>query len=577
MILPRDKKKLTQYALKIIEDCRISTGQRAAAYRSYGQWMETGRAAGGLALANMLYGHIDRLGAHLFSPSELRFAIDYESIYDKPWLDKAAVAARVVSREWERKNIDVLFGHGVKEALGYGSYLLKQLAGRGADGNFVFYGARLVPPWSFGVYEESVNDLAHQEAFVETVYLNRHEVWRRVRSLPDSEKLFRRITATANKETGIGVPTSFMHQVLSTAVLNTNLETMTQPQPGGIVQLSNDPNFATLGPQVAPQLFAMHELWVKDDEREGGYTTIQLIEPDILIAPLFRKTNLFIDYGVDEDGRVADVSDDHPFTLIQPNFVPGYFWGRSELVDLLQLQEWLTSHLDSIKRLMEVQVDKVLGFEGIDAITDELYAQMTRVAGTVSVPQGAKINDLTPNLPPDGIQLIGQIISLMDKVSGFPPIMSGSGEPGVRAGVHADTLMKTGSPRLRDRSLLVERQCATAADVTLSVLQAKKAEAYWTDPERGETEFLLSQLPNDRRIAVDAHTSSPIYADDNANLIAFGVKAGFITGESAIEQLPYNHKDILVDRLKQKQAAQEKLMMEHPEFFARRTMHPGHS
>ena len=156
---------------------------------------------------------------------------------------------------------------------------------------------------------------------------------------------------------------------------------------------------------------------------------------------------------------------------------------------------------------------------------------------------------------------------LMDRVSGFPPIMSGQGEPGVRSGVQTDTLMKTGSPRLRDRSLLVERQCASAADTTLWLLQAKDAKAYWTDPEKGETDFLLSQLPEDRRVAVDSHSGSPIYHDDNMQLLAFGLKAGVITGESFIEQSPLSHKDVLIRRLQEKEANQLKIMLEHPELL----------
>ena len=224
MRLPQTVKELTKVALKIVEACTEGQGKRASAYRQFGQWIETGRPAGGLALANMLYGHVDRTASHLFSPTDLRFAIDYENIYPQEWMDKGTVAARVVSREWERKNIDVLFGHGVKEALSYGSYLLKQLAGKDAEGHFYFRGARLVPPWAFGVYDEGVNELDQQEALTETVWLNRHEVWRRVRNLPDAEKLYKRILSAGAKEDRDGVPRTFMHQILSTAMTDLELE-----------------------------------------------------------------------------------------------------------------------------------------------------------------------------------------------------------------------------------------------------------------------------------------------------------------------------------------------------------------
>jgi len=548
------EKALVEFAKTTTEDCRVSQAARGAAYKQYGAWVETGKESGGLALCNLLYSHNDRLAAHLFSPSELRATVDYESLQAKEWLDKGAVAARVVSRTWEAENVDLLFGHGVKEALTYASCLLKQVCIRDSEGNAEYKGARLVMPWSFGVYNEGVNDLADQEAFVETVWLNRHEVWRRVRTLPDAERLFNRIIGNSKKEEGAAAPSSFMHQVLSTSVLNTSSQTATRP--GGIVQLTNDPNYAVVGPQVAAELYPMHELWVKDDNRPGeDWTTIQWFEPDILVAPKqgLKHINLF-------------APEVQPYTLIQPNYLPGYFWGRSEIVDLMMLQDWLSEHLGDARRLMGLAIDKVLAFPGYDGLTDELATSM-RNNGMIALPPGASVSDLTPPMPPQLIPMIGEIIQLMNMVSGFPPIMAGQGEPGVRAGVHADTLMKTGSPRLRDRSLLVERQCAAALDVTLSFLQAKKATAYWTNPNDEMTDFTLEQLPKDRRISVDSHSGSPIYHDDNAQLLAWGVKSGIVTGESAIEQLPFAHKDVLIARLKEKEAAQKKLMEEHPEFF----------
>lgn len=555
MRLPQDTKRLTKTALDIVDVCTEGQGNRAAAYRTYGNWVETGRPKGGIAIGNLLYGHVDRLATHLFSPTELRFGMNYENIYEQHWLDKGAVAARLVSMEWANKNIDILFGAAVNEALKYGSYFLKQLAGKAADGSFYYRGAQLVPPWAFGVYDEGINDLDRQEALVETVWLNRHEVWRRIRNLPNAERLFKRILAKGDK--GTGAPRSFMHQVLSTAILDTSLRNATAPQPGGIVNLGNDITSSPMEPVSAVPLYPMHEIYARDDARGGeDYTTIQLIEPDILVAPLFKHCNIF-------------VPERHPYTLIQPNYSAGYFWGRSEIVDLMLLQSWLTEHLEDVKRLMGIQIDKILAFPGHDGITDKLYGEF-RQSGYIGLPPGADVKDLTPGFPAEAIPLIAEIISLMDRVSGFPPIMSGQGESGVRAGVHADTLMKTGSPRLRDRSLLIERQCAGAADDTLAVLQAKDAKLYWTDPAKGEeTDFLLSQLPEDRQISVDSHSSSPIYHDDHTNLTAWAIKSKVLGPEDAIEDLPFAHKDQKLMRLKQREAAQQRLMVEHPEFFAR--------
>lgn len=527
-----------------------SQAQRAAAYRSYGQWIETGQTAGGLALANMLYSHIDRLASHLFSPTDLRFAIDFENIVSPDWYARGAAVARIISREWERRNIDVLFAQGVRESLAFASCILRQIIT--GDGSHINVSARLVLPWAFGVYNEMVTQLDEQEAMCETVYYNKHEVWRRIRHLPNPEKLYKRILSSSQKETGAGIPTSFMHQVLSTAVLNVSLQNATQPQPGGIVQLTNDPNFATLGPTVAAELYPMHELAVWDDDLRD-YVTMQYFEPDILVAPILKKINLFCPGCL-------------PYTLIQANPVANYIWGRSEITDLMELQQLLTVTLNDGRRLMGQQFDKLLAFPGFDGITGELYATF-RSQGWINPPQGASVTDVTPKMPPEFLPYVDNILKLMDRVSGFSNILSGSGEPGVRAGVHADTLMKTASPRLRDRSLLVERQCAEAADVTLTVFEKKDAKAVWLDPRNPMTDFQIGQLLDDRRISIDSHSGSPIYHDDHQNLIAFGVKAGFIGGDSAIEQLPFNHKEILIQRFQQMQAEKAKLLQEHPELL----------
>src|ERR1700679_1327674 len=101
--------------------------------------------------------------------------------------------------------------------------------------------------------------------------------------------------------------------------------------------------------------------------------------------------------------------------------------------------------------------------------------------------------------------------------------MEGKGEPGVRAESHASTLMKTASPYLRDRALLVERQVATAADTTLSLKEAKDGRNYWVDGSSiatmDQTQFKLTDLPEDWRVSVDSHSSSPIFSDENEQLI----------------------------------------------------------
>lgn len=558
MILPKSLTELTQVSLDLVDQCNATRGQRAASYRHYGMWIESGQArqspggpANYLALANMLYSHVDRLAAHLFSPTDLHFGIDYENRYPQPMLDKASVAARVLSREWDSNDIDIDFGHAVKEALYYGASIPKQNC-KIVSGDEIRVESDIVMPWNFGVINEARNGLDKQEAVCETLWLNAPEVWRLIRKRPDARRLWSRIWQHSRREGNASLPASFMHQVLSTAVIDTQGRNATRP--GGIVNLGNLPTYGAMGPSVAIDLFPMYELWVRDDDRDDDYTTIQLIEPDILICPTADwRGNLFCGHHL-------------PYTLVQPNVQKGYFWGRSEIVDLMQLQDWLSEHLNDCRRLIEMQVEKFIGFQGVDAITDEIYAQMRR-PGYVSVPQGAQIQDLTPPFPQEMIPVVNLILSLMDRVSGFPPIMSGEGTTGVRSQAQTDTLMKTGSPRLRDRSVLVERQCASMADATLAALREKDGRSYWVNPEDPTDTFLLAALPDDYRVSVDSHSGSPIYHDDHANLIAFGLKAGILGPEDAIEDLPFAHKDRKMQRLRQRSQQKQEFMEQHPEML----------
>ncbi len=546
-----------------------SAGQRQAAYRNYGQWLERGWASddgqGGLALANVLFSHNDRVAAHLFSPADLRFSIAWERHYKKDWLDKGAVAARCITEEWQNNSIDLLFGHGVKVAVDYGACLLKQLAGKDEDGHYTYRGSRLVMPWMFGVADEAVNGLENQEFFCETMLVNKYQVWRDTRHLPDGKKLFERIISSSDKESGVGRPSSFMHQVLSTAVLDLS-PTRTSNQPGGWIQTSGGPAYPPTHPQTDIDLFPRHEIWVRNDEA-SDYTTFVYFEPDILVSPLYKPTNLFV------PGHTG-------YSLIQPNFTPEYFYGYSEIRDLMRLQAWLTEHLGDIRRIMGKQFDKLLAIIG-EGIQDEAYASMQET-GILNLGMGGSVTDLTPRLPEQAMPIIGEILYLMDRISGFPGVMSGEGQSGVRAGVHADTLMKTGSTRLRDRSLLVERQCGIAGDVTLSLCQVKDDSIWWVREEDESTYFTLNQLPGDRRVVVDSHSSSPIYQDDHVQLVAWAVKANIIDPVSAIEMLPFQNKDLLIERAREMQRQKQEQIEElkqtlPPEEFAKILAgRPGH-
>ena len=559
--LPDDNKELVKAALRIIEDCRSDQGNRAAYYRQLNGLVETGRQDQTRSLINLLYSFLDRLASHLCSPTDARFMIDFENPYPPDIEAQGMRAAEILTRSFERTNTDMLFSKGVFEALKYGSCFLKQWVTQEGPDRLPNFHSSLVMPWQFGVYRPDATDLDSQPAMCETISLTLPEVWRRIWMMPDAKKLFDRIKQHSASGAGDAEYNSFFHQVLSTSQINTGVQTAQRPVPGGIVQLNTDPNYVAIGPQVSAPMVRMHELWMWD---RFDYTTIQIIEPDILIAPRFKRSNLLIQ-GDAHEGL-------HPYTRICANDVHGYIWGRSEIVDLIGPQNWLSTTAMDIQRMLGLQIDKVLAFTG-DGVQDEMYDQF-RAAGYLNLGQGGDVKDLTPKFPQEAIQMMDKIIQWMEMISGFDNILSGRGETGVRSGEQTNTLLKTAGPRLKDRSLLVERQYAGAGDLRLRVMQAKDGRSYWTDPKNIEgSSFFLDDLPDDARVHVDAHSTSPIFADDHQALIMNGLKLGLVDPVSAIESLPFNNRDVLLARHKAKEEQQAKQLAElqksDPEAYAK--------
>lgn len=557
--VPTNQKELVAFTNDLIQTCRVSSAVRGAYCRLMNAISETGRYDGTKALVNLMHRHLERTSAHLFSPVELKFAIDFEKPVPKNFMQMGKQSAKVLTRLWDRNSTDTLFSRGVFESLKYGATLMKQMVQLDGTQQTPKYIAKLVMPWQFGVYNEAENDISEQYALCETTTLTKPQVWRRIHHLPAAEKLYNRICQHASRGQIAADPQSFFHQILSTSQLQTGVQQNTRPLPGGIVQLNNDPNYAIMGPVIGADTVQMHELWVQDDT--GDYTTIQMVEPDVIIAPLYKRDNLLI-----------KGSGMQPYRLIQPNEVTNWFWGRSELVDLIEPQSLLSMWLDDLKRLFGLQVDKILGFIGETGVTDELYAQF-RMAGYTNLGPNSKIEDLTPKIPPEALPMIKWLIDMINILGEFPSIMQGQGEQGVRSMAHASTLLKTASPTLRDRALLVERQCAVCADLTLALMEAKEEKFYWYDGGDVEkidnTTFLLADMPDDWRVTVDSHSSSPIFSDEYSQLILMAKRLGIVDDEYVLDNLPFPDKEFAKtmarDRAEKQAALMQKLLQQDPE------------
>ena len=167
--VPTKHSELVGRTREWIEECNVTVGQRKAYYRLLNSIAETGKYDGTKALINTLNSHLQRVAAHMFSPVELKFSIDFENPYPPRIQAQGKQVAMLLTRQWQRNNTDIVFGNGVFEALKYGACLMKQWAQAEGEDNDAVYYKKLVMPWQFGVYDESETDINLQYAMCETV------------------------------------------------------------------------------------------------------------------------------------------------------------------------------------------------------------------------------------------------------------------------------------------------------------------------------------------------------------------------------------------------------------------------
>jgi hypothetical protein len=458
--------------------------------------------------------------------------------------EMSKIASHVLNYEFHRCNINQTVSQGIDWALVKGCTLVNILWERTGLSPYLWQ------PEMCGVLREDVNDLQRQEAFVTTSYISFDQFLQRIKDHPEEEKMIKKVKQMARREQpGEQMNNDFYHQIIIGGI-NTPQQTNNQKASAQIFGMP----VPKLDPKVMSNLLVCHTLWVQDDDRED-WTTIQMIEPGIVIEGKLQRRNL------------SGVKGETGFMKICPNEVDGYFWGNSEFTVLKPLQDMVNVRVGDINRILKrrAQPSKVaLGMQG-DA--DQIRNAINQPDGLfVDSGPGGRIETIQPDSPTDAFDSLKSTVGMFYEVAGTAPIMRGQGESGVRSGVHAETLVKTGSPRLRDRALAVERQCSDVGDFCLKMLQSKEARAFVTS--KGD-EFLLSQLPEDVKVTVDSHTSSPAFSDDNRQLAFMLAKAQAIDAESLIEMTHPPMQDELIHRAREKKEMEAKLVQDHPELLSK--------
>jgi hypothetical protein len=528
---------LQLWAKEIIDECMASADERAMVYVRAAQYYYTGAYDSRAAIYNKVKPFIDKLSGFLMQPTDVRYQIIYDSGEPEDVLERSQLVSEKLTADYRQTDSDITFAEAVTWSMVNGCHLLKHYPHE--------MGFKIAPvhPQNFGVLSETTLDLDEQEAFCHVTYPTISRLRTILEDHPRGDEIMQRISEGRPTEKDEEQPTYFHQMVVGGLNPLGEPGGAANPEAAGIVNVFPVPTPWKPQRRIAPTI-KFCELWIKDRDRDGDYTTMQIVYPDIIIEGDRTRRNL---------SRVPGHSS---FVKIQPQVTPGYFWGRSYVADIQMLQDLLNKRLRDIKVMWDRNVNAPQVFSGFTSVTEEQYYKIISEGGFINDPNpSAKAAKLVEPPPPGYMEEIQFIFQMFDEAGGFSPIMSGQGEPGVRAGVHAQTLVRTSSPRLIDQAARVERQLAQSGYLSLRIMQAMDALIYSTD---NGIEFTLHDLPDNFQVQVDSHSASPAFAEDNRQVAIALARAGAIDAEDLIHMLHPPGAELLLARQRQRQKNQAK-------------------
>jgi hypothetical protein len=520
------KKDTDAWALydRVIHDCFASRSNRKAQYASWRLYYLYGTDNGDTDyIYNKIYPHLDTVLSFMYSNETTRFSIQTDASIPDQELKKVPKLNAAVNDEWHSSNGDIVFSNALEWAHVYATELVKLRWNGKAVEPFV------CDPHNFGVLREDVSQLSRQEAFCQEYLASRTQLEYELRACehPRLNNLLSAIVPTG-KRNEIGGDT---RQLL---VTNTQI-----PTSGGSVlrgsyvgNLGVDNQYVA---KVTDDLIQMRELYIYDDQLKD-FRIITLASDNLVVfdRPLNR---MFVDHEI-------------PFIQVCPCPDHNYFWGRSDVERLIPLQIMRNERFAQVRKMMAKQANPPKSMSGFPGSTDEMGNALDTPGGVVfSDMPGAKVEDLSPQIPEDLFQDIESIDKQFEEMTGVNNVMSGRGEPGVRSTGHAAQLANLGSSRTKKRALIIEDSLEKVATLYLQIMQ-KFDDSRFKDQD-GDY-FIPAQFTKEFLVKVDAHSNSPIFTSDLAQKAVQLFKMGAITKERVIEMMGVPMEQLLKQDLKDK-------------------------
>jgi hypothetical protein len=532
-----DEKDLDGFTSALVDKCMATRRERIQAYQGLYHYFLFGAQDGDQAPYGKIYPHIDLLLAYIYSQATVEYEVSVNNQLPVVFQQAELISKRATGY-FHDFGIADKYSDATRLSLVWGSTLLKLNPTRFRDQPFCIE-PYIIEPHNFGVLNESVPDLDRQEAFCEAYLIGRDELARRVSVLPNGDDIMRRVSAQP-----VTQDDTFPESIHRIIIGGTSQ--MTAGTTRGIVNIPELFNQLQYKPKTLEDQVEMYELTVWDDKTED-YRTVTLAAPGVVV------------YGRREIGNLLGIRGEHPYAHICPNRLHNYFFGWSEVTNLIRLQDWMSERLRDVRRILTLQAEPPKTFSGFGGLNDEKAAAFNTPGAWVSDPTpGAKVEMLAPEIPNDMFQEIYSIQSFYNDISGLSDVLQGKGDTGVRSKAQTDTLAKLGSARIKQRAQSVERSLEEVGGLMVKMMKKKDEHKYFLEEGQERKPFLAAQFTDDFQVHVDAHSASPVFVDDNKQTMFALAKLGIVDGASVIEGVKPPRSSLLVQRWKELQAAKAK-------------------
>lgn len=388
----------------------------------------------------------------------------------------------------------------------------------------------LVDPHSFGVLREDMPFLDDQEAFAHKYTVSASTLPRLLDAHPRKQQILDSVSKSLKAEDG-DIPTGIGRIVMSTFPM-TNA-----PNGPGIAPVATNVAYG-YRPKVADERVEFTELWVWDDDA-NDWNVVTIAGGGVVV---YDRSNFYL-------------PGECPFVQVCPNPSYDYFWGHSEVDKLTSLQDFRELRMNQIRELLDRQVKPPTTAKGMwQGIPDETqYSFNVFGGGMVSQDPTAEMKVWTPTVPSDTFTEVRAIDEMFNEMTGLSNLVQGKGEAGVRSKGQTTELARLGSARIKKRALIIEDSLDKVGTLYLKLTQQHDDTVLRN--EKGE-KFIAEQFTKDSTVKVDAHSSSPIFVEDQKTLAFDLMGAHAIDRHSLLDLTDPPQKQSLQERLKKIEAAE---------------------